>query len=73
MAKVTYVGHSQGTTQFWLGNIVNQDLGQKIETMIGVAPVMYVGNQTSIMATLGVNIGLDVYLEEHFWSLLWIK
>lgn len=41
--------------------------------MIGVAPVMYVGNQTSIMATFAVDHGWDIFLEEHFMSILWIK
>ena len=42
--KLTYIGHSQGTTQFWLSNTLYDDLGSKIETMIAFAPVMYVGN-----------------------------
>lgn len=71
--KIDYVGHSQGTTQFWVANMMRNDIGHKIDTFIGMAPVMYLGHQTSIMATLGIELGWDLWLEEHMWSILWIK
>ena len=55
--KIDYVGHSQGTTQFWVANMMRDDIGKKIDTFIGMAPVLFTGNQTSIMATLGIKLG----------------
>lgn len=40
--KISYLGHSQGNTQFWIANIVHDDIGSKIDKMIAFAPVMYV-------------------------------
>ena len=71
--KIDYVGHSQGTTQFWVANMMRDDIGKKIDTFIGMAPVLFTGNQTSIMATLGIKLGWDTWLEEHLWSILWLK
>lgn len=45
--KVFYVGHSQGTTQFFGAADVVEGLEDKIAAFIGLAPVMYVGNVVS--------------------------
>jgi lysosomal acid lipase/cholesteryl ester hydrolase len=42
--QLIYVGHSQGTTQFWLANILHDNLGSKIRAMAALAPVLYVGH-----------------------------
>lgn len=41
--------------------------------MIAYAPVMYVGNSTSIFCNLAIKLGLDTLIENHFKSILWIK
>jgi pimeloyl-ACP methyl ester carboxylesterase len=71
--KLTYIGHSQGTTQFWLSNILHDDIGSKIETMIGFAPVMFIGNQSSSAVDLCIDLGIDVWLEDHLNSILWLQ
>lgn len=71
--KLTYIGHSQGTTQFWLSNILHDELGIKIETMIGYAPVMFIGNQSSSLVNLFMDLGIDVWLEDHLDSILWLQ
>lgn len=42
--KAFYVGHSQGTTQFFAASAILDDLKDKISGFIGLAPVMHVGN-----------------------------
>lgn len=41
--------------------------------MIAYAPVMYVGNSTSIFCNLAIKLGLDTLIEKYFNSILWIK
>jgi len=57
--KVIYLGHSQGTMQFWIANILNDDLGSKLEGMVGFAPIMYLGNQTSVFVNTLFGLKLD--------------
>mmetsp|Transcript_14809 Transcript_14809/g.17127 ORF Transcript_14809/g.17127 Transcript_14809/m.17127 type:complete len:382 (-) Transcript_14809:24-1169(-) len=45
--KVFYVGHSQGTTQFFGAADVLPGLEDKISGFVGLAPVMYIGNIVS--------------------------
>jgi lysosomal acid lipase/cholesteryl ester hydrolase len=47
--KLTYIGHSQGTMQFWIANILHDELGKHFEAMVGVAPIMYLGNIKSVI------------------------
>ncbi|XP_053982963.1 gastric triacylglycerol lipase-like isoform X1 [Hylaeus volcanicus] len=42
--KLFYVGHSQGTTQFWVTMSQRPDYNEKIGLMIGLAPVAFTGN-----------------------------
>ena len=39
--KLTYIGHSQGASQFLVSNMLRYDIGDKVETFIGLAPVFY--------------------------------
>ena len=39
--KLTYIGHSQGASQFFVSNMLRYDIGDKVETFIGLAPVLY--------------------------------
>ena len=71
--KIIYFGHSQGTTQFWIGNILNETLGSKIEAMIGFAPVMFVGNQNSFLVTECLKYGIDLLLEKDFTKVLVLR
>jgi len=73
VSKITYMGHSQGTTQFWVANTMYPDLGSKIEKMVAFAPVMYVANQNGPLILLALKYNLDVKLLNSFVELLWLK
>lgn len=68
-----YVGHSQGTIQFWISNILYDDLGSKVRAAAAIGPVMFVGNQSSIFVNLAVQLGIDKLLTNYFESVLWFK
>jgi len=42
--KLTYIGHSQGTIQFFAANSM-KNWASKIEAFVGLGPVMYIKNQ----------------------------
>ncbi|XP_043787685.1 gastric triacylglycerol lipase-like isoform X1 [Apis laboriosa] len=42
--QIFYIGHSQGTTQFWVAMSQKPDYNAKIKLMIGLAPVAFTGN-----------------------------
>ena len=42
--KLSYVGHSQGTTSFWIAMETNPDLNEKIEIMFALGPVAHLSN-----------------------------
>ena len=41
-SKVIYVGHSQGTLQFFVHNSLHNDLAKKIKAFVGLAPIIFV-------------------------------
>lgn len=61
--KAFYVGHSQGTTQFFVASDVIGGLGDKIAGFIGVGPVMYVGHMYSPFLRLLMATGILELLE----------
>eukprot|EP00347_Sterkiella_histriomuscorum_P003459 403364216 len=48
-SQVIYIGHSQGTTQWFLSNIENQDIHSKFKAFVGVAPVLYAQHMESFL------------------------
>lgn len=42
--KIFYVGHSEGTTQFWVTASEKPEYNSKIILMIGLAPAAFSGN-----------------------------
>jgi len=68
--KLTYLGHSQGTTQFWIANIFHENLAQRIESFVGFAPVMFVGHCTSDLISLLTFLKIDVLIEAAFKNVL---
>jgi len=42
--KLSYVGHSQGTTSFWIAMETNPDLNEKIDIMFALGPVAHLSN-----------------------------
>ena len=71
--KLTYIGHSQGASQFLVSNMLRYDIGPKVETFIGLAPVMYSQYQNSVLLHEFKRFGIDVLLEDAFWSLLFVQ
>ena len=61
--KVFYVGHSQGTTQFFAAADIIPGLEDKIAAFIGLAPVMYVGNIISPFIWIQIKIGIAKVLD----------
>ena len=45
--KLTYIGHSMGTTMFWVGLQENPELEDQVEQMIGLGPVAKVSHMKS--------------------------
>lgn len=42
--RILYIGHSEGTTQFWVMASERPEYNSKIILMIGLAPAAYSGN-----------------------------
>lgn len=42
--KLFYIGHSQGSTQFWVTMSEKPNYNEKVKLMIGLAPVAFTGN-----------------------------
>lgn len=72
-SKINYVGHSQGTTQFWLANILHDDIGSKIKKMAACAPVMFLHHTNSEFVNLSLKYGIDKLLIDNFNEILWFK
>ena len=56
--KAFYVGHSQGTTQFFVAADVMENIGDKVAGFIGIGPVMYVGNLYSPFLRILMHTGI---------------
>mmetsp|Transcript_20030 Transcript_20030/g.17706 ORF Transcript_20030/g.17706 Transcript_20030/m.17706 type:complete len:439 (+) Transcript_20030:12-1328(+) len=72
--KLTYIGHSQGTIQFWAANSMG-NIANKIEAFVGLGPVMYIKNMRSpIMAILKLS-GINNLFKYMDWNnlLIWPK
>lgn len=55
---VIFIGHSQGTTQWFLANALDEGLNEKFKAFVGIAPVVHVGGiHTPVIDTL---VGLRV-------------
>jgi len=50
--KLTYVGHSQGTTQAFAGFSINPSLAARVNLFVALAPVSYLSHQTSLLLSL---------------------
>lgn len=68
--KVTYFGHSQGTIQFWIGNIMYDDIGSKVDQMIAMAPVMYLNHMVSPAIEFCFTFHIDTFVETYLNSFL---
>ncbi len=60
--KLGYIGHSQGTAQFFAGNSM-EDYSEKVEAFVGLGPVIYVDNQESPLVKVLIHTHLASLLE----------
>ena len=56
--KLTYIGHSQGSLQFFAGNCL-QNLADKVEAFVAVGPVIYVNHMKSPLASALLAFKID--------------
>lgn len=69
--KIHYVGHSQGTTQFFAANALNDDIADKIASFNAIGPVMEVTHQWAPIVTMLKNTHLEqVLIKLGFYNLL---
>lgn len=68
--KIFYVGHSQGTQQFWIANMYHDDIGEKIEKFVAFAPVMYETNMKSVVIQATIDYDIDIFVAKHFTEFL---
>lgn len=73
--QLIYVGHSQGTLQFWIANIMlpYEQFGKNVKAMVAVAPVMYLNYANSILMKETIALCMDLILPMFANSLLWLK
>jgi pimeloyl-ACP methyl ester carboxylesterase len=55
--KITYVGHSEGTTQFFMGASLNPDYYKdKVNLFVGLAPIVRLDHSTNQAMVLASQI-----------------
>lgn len=59
--KLSYVGHSQGTAQFFAANCLHS-LADKVDVFIGLGPVLYVNHMESPLAKLALLLHSEWFL-----------
>lgn len=61
--KLTYIGHSQGTTQAFVGFSLMEELQEKINLFIGLAPVTSMKNQRNHALKLLANLKTETLFQ----------
>ncbi|XP_031828488.1 gastric triacylglycerol lipase isoform X2 [Nomia melanderi] len=64
--RLSYIGHSQGTTQFWVMMSKRPNYNGKIALMIGLAPVAFTGNMRGPITKLAKLTYMGVRIGEKF-------
>ncbi|KYN38026.1 Lipase 1 [Trachymyrmex septentrionalis] len=64
--KIYYVGHSEGTTQFWVMASEKSEYNSKIILMIGLAPAAFIGNIRGPVRKLAKLTYFGVWVGETF-------
>lgn len=52
MQNLNYVGHSQGTTSFFVLTSLHPEYKENIEEVFALAPIAFLGNSKSIMINI---------------------
>lgn len=71
-SQVIYIGHSQGTTQWFIANALYKDLAQYFKAFVGMAPVAYVYNENSVIATTLSLLEIPDLVYEYAWDILYL-
>ncbi|XP_026673789.1 lipase 3-like isoform X2 [Ceratina calcarata] len=64
--KLYYIGHSQGTTQFWVTMSQRPSYNAKIQLMVGLAPAAFTGNIHGPITKLAKLTYVGVWIGELF-------
>ncbi|XP_012153789.1 gastric triacylglycerol lipase [Megachile rotundata] len=64
--KLFYIGHSQGTTQFWVMMSQKPTYNAKIQLMVGLAPAAFTGNIRGPITKLARLTYMGVWIGEAF-------
>ncbi|KAG5331807.1 LIP1 Lipase, partial [Acromyrmex charruanus] len=64
--KIYYIGHSEGTTQFWVMASEKSEYNSKITLMIGLAPAAFIGNIRGPVRKLAKLTYFGVWVGETF-------
>jgi len=63
MSSISYVGHSEGTTQAFAGFSLSPELASKVNLFVALAPAILVNHQESPLLTLLVDLHVDALFE----------
>ena len=58
-AKLSYIGHSQGTVQAFAGFVLNPALSRKVNSFSALAPVAWIAHTQSWLIRIIADIGID--------------
>ncbi|KOC69317.1 Lipase 3, partial [Habropoda laboriosa] len=64
--QLFYIGHSQGSTQFWVTMTQRPNYNAKVKLMIGLAPVAFTGNIRGPITKLAKLAYMGVWIGETF-------
>lgn len=62
--KIIYIGHSQGTTQWFAANSIHDNINKKYKAFIGMAPVMSVYDMSSTVERLLEKLYIAEYMDD---------
>jgi len=57
--SLSYMGHSEGTTQAFSGFVLHPDVAAKVNVFIAMAPVVFIGHCTSTLLDVMARLDLD--------------
>ncbi|KAJ8952377.1 hypothetical protein NQ318_014468 [Aromia moschata] len=70
--KVSYIGHSEGTTQFFIMGSMRPEYNDKINVMAALAPIAYMGNATSPLVLIAKKYDQFIYELVDYLNLTWL-
>ena len=71
--KVIYIGHSQGTIQFFIQNCLNSSFAQNIKAFGALSPILYAGNSNSMFIDIQERYHVWDWLDRHFLTYFYLR